>query len=114
MREAHGPVLHPPNSTTASRGDFDPSGDDRNLAVDRLDEAFDHRSLLVGRQEGALAGMTENDQAFHAVEAAEPGAQPLDRRMVDLAVAGEGGDGGGNETSEIKGFSTIAKREILI
>ena len=48
--------------------------------------------------------MAENDQALDALEAAEPGAQPLDRRVVDLAVAGERGDRRGNETSEIKGF----------
>jgi len=74
------------------------------LSVDRLDEAFDDRGLLVGREKRPFAGMTENDQAFDAFETAEPGAQPLDRRVVDLAVAGERGHGGGNETSEIKGF----------
>src|SRR5262249_36692596 len=67
-------------------------------------EAFDHRSLLVGREEGPFSSMTENDQAFDLVEAAEPGAEPLDRGVVDLAVAGKRGHGRGDETSEIKGF----------
>src|SRR5712671_822931 len=48
--------------------------------------------------------MTENDQAFDAIKAAEPRAKPLDRRMVDLTVAGKWGNGRGNETSQIKGF----------
>ena len=48
--------------------------------------------------------MAENHQALDALEAAEPGAEPLDGGMVDVAVAGEGGDGGGNETSEIESF----------
>ena len=55
-------------------------------------------------EEGAFASVTENDQAFDAVEAAEPGAEPLDGGVVDVAVAGERGDGSGDETSEIKGF----------
>jgi hypothetical protein len=52
--------------------------------------------------------MTENDQAFDLLEAAEPGAEPLDRRMVDLAVAGEGGDRRGDETSQIKGLHVVS------
>ena len=64
----------------------------------------DHGGLLVGGQERAFAGMAEHDQALDAVEAAEPGAQALDGGVVDGAVAGERGDGGGNETSEIEGF----------
>ena len=48
--------------------------------------------------------MTEHDQAFDALVAAEPGAEPLDRRMVDLAVARERGNRRGDETPQIKGF----------
>ena len=46
-------------------------------------------------QEGAFAGVAEDDQALHAVEAAEPGAEPLDGGMVDVAVAGERVTGAG-------------------
>ena len=80
------------------------TGDDGDLAVNRLHEALDHLRLLVRREERAFACMAEYDQAFDTVEAAEPGAQALDRRVVDVAVAGEGSDGCGYETSEIKGF----------
>ena len=48
--------------------------------------------------------MTENDQAFDAFKTAEPGAEPLDRRVVDLAVSGKWGNRRGNETSQIKCF----------
>ena len=48
--------------------------------------------------------MTENDQAFDAFKTAEPGAEPLDRRVVDLAVSGKWGNRRGNETSQIKVF----------
>ena len=74
----------------------------------RLDEAFDDRGLLVRREESPFSGMTENDQAFDAFEAAEPGAESLDRRVVDLTVAGKRGHGCGNETSEIEGFMSIS------
>ena len=63
-----------------SQGD---AGDDRNPAVGRLDEAFDDRGLFVLGEEGAFAGMAENDQAFDAVMAAEPGAEALDRGVID-------------------------------
>jgi hypothetical protein len=46
--------------------------------------------------------MAEDDQASDPVKAAEPGAEPLNGVVIDLAVAGKGGDGSGNETSEIK------------
>jgi hypothetical protein len=48
--------------------------------------------------------VAENDQAFDAVEAAEPGAEALNGGVVDFAVAGERGHGRGDEASEIKGF----------
>src|SRR5262249_40322751 len=66
--------------------------------------AFDDRGLLVRREKGPFAGMTENHEALDLLEAAEPGAESLDRGMVDLAFAGKRGHGGGDETSQIKGF----------
>jgi hypothetical protein len=38
------------------------------------------------RHKSAFSGVAENDQALHAVDAAEPGAQTLDGREVDGAV----------------------------
>jgi len=95
------PGLHRP--LCLQRGDLgafqgDAGDDGEILSVDRLDEAFDDRGLLVGREKRPFAGMTENNQAFDAFETAEPGAEPLDRRVVDLPVVGERGHGGGNET----------------
>jgi hypothetical protein len=52
--------------------------------------------------------VTENDQAFDAFEAAEPGAESLDYRVVDLTVSGEWGNRCGDETSEIKGFMSFS------
>jgi hypothetical protein len=43
--------------------------------------------------------MTENDQTFDILKAAEPGAEALDRRVVDLTVAGKRGNRRGNKTS---------------
>jgi hypothetical protein len=80
------------------------SGNDGNLSVDRFDEAFDDRNLLVGRQKGPFSRMAENDRALDAGEAAEPGAETLDRRVVHFALAGERGHGRGDKTSEIKCF----------
>jgi hypothetical protein len=51
--------------------------------------------------------MTENDQAFDVFEAAKPGAQSLDRSVIDLAVAGEWGYGCGHETPQIESFHVI-------
>jgi hypothetical protein len=48
--------------------------------------------------------VTENDQAFDTFEAAEPGAEPPNGGVIDFAVTGKRGDGGGDETSQIKGF----------
>ena len=47
--------------------------------------------------------MTENDQTLDAFDAAEPGAQPLNGRVIDRTVPGEGGHGCGHEASEIDG-----------
>src|SRR5262249_26682229 len=80
------------------------ASDDRDLAVDRFDEAFDDRGLLVGGEERTLAGMTEHDQAFHSLATAEPGAEALDGVVVDVAVTGEGRDGGGYEAAKIRGL----------
>jgi hypothetical protein len=52
--------------------------------------------------------MAENDQAFDAIDAAEPGAQSLDRGVVDGTLPGERGHGGGNETSEIERFHVMS------
>jgi hypothetical protein len=48
--------------------------------------------------------VTENHQAFYAAEAAKPGTEALDRGVIDLAVAGKGGNRRGNKTSKIKSF----------
>ena len=85
-------------------------GDDRDLSVNRLDEAFDDRGLLVSSEKRPFPGVTENDQAFDAFEAAEPGAESMDCRVVDLTVSGEWGNRCGDETSEIKGFHVIFLR----
>jgi hypothetical protein len=69
---------------------------------------LDHRGLLVRGEEGSLSGMTENHQAFDVFEAAEPGAEPLNGGVVDLAIAGKRGNRRGNETSQIKGFHVIS------
>jgi hypothetical protein len=50
----------------------------------------------------------EHHQAFDFLEAAEPGAEPLDRRMVDFAVTREGGDRRGDEASQIKGLHVVS------
>ena len=44
-------------------------------------------SLLVDGEEGALAGVAEDDEALDAVDRAEPGAEALDGVEVDVAVA---------------------------
>ncbi len=85
------------------------SSDHRNAALGRCHEATDHRGLLFGGEERAFAGVTEHDQPFHVLEAPEPGAKTLDRGMVNLAIAGEGSDGGGNETAQIKGFHVFLR-----
>ena len=51
--------------------------------VDGLVEGGDHGGLLVGGQEGALAGVAEHDQAFDAVDAGQPGPEAPDRVEVD-------------------------------
>jgi hypothetical protein len=48
--------------------------------------------------------MTKNHQALDILEAAKPGAESLDRGVIDLAVEGKGCNRCWNETSEIKGF----------
>jgi hypothetical protein len=48
--------------------------------------------------------MAENGQAFHFLEAAEPGAQPLDGSVIDSAVACEWGNGSGDKAAQVKGF----------
>ena len=63
-------------------------------AVDGLGERGDHGGLLVGGQEGALAGVAEHDQALDAVDAGEPRPQAPDGVEVDGFVAVEGGDRG--------------------
>jgi len=83
-------------------------GDDRDLSVHRFDEAFDDRSLLVGGEKSSLPGVTENDQALDARNAAKPGAQSLDGRMIDFTFPGERRNGRGIETSEIRGFHFIS------
>ena len=47
-------------------------GNDGKSSVSRFDEALDHGRLFVRGQKSPLPGMTENDQAFDAGEAAEP------------------------------------------
>ena len=69
-------------------------GDDRNLAVNRLDEAS-MTAFARLRQKRAFTRMTENNQAFDAFEAAEPGAETLDRSVIDFTVAGKRGYGAG-------------------
>jgi hypothetical protein len=48
--------------------------------------------------------VAEDNQAFDFLEASKPGAKSLNRGVVDVAIASEGGDRGWNETSQIKGF----------
>ena len=67
-----------------------------------FDEALDHLRLLVRVEEGAFAGVAEHDQTLDAVDAAEPRAEALDGRIVDGAVAGEGGDGGGAQAAQVE------------
>ena len=82
------------------------------FAVDGFPEAFDHAGLLVRSEECPFPGMAEDDQAFHAVEAAEPGAQTLDCRVVDLTVARERGHRRGDEPSQIKRCHVVSSDAI--
>jgi hypothetical protein len=75
--------------------------DDGDAVADRLAEGLDHFELFVTLQERAFAGMAENRQALDTGHAGEPIAQALDRGVIDGAVAGERGDGGGVEAAQI-------------
>jgi hypothetical protein len=75
------------------------AGNHRNTTVGRRNEALDNRRLFVALKESAFASMTENGQAFHFFEAAEPGAEPLDGSVIDGAVTGEWGNGSGDKAA---------------
>jgi hypothetical protein len=66
------------------------AGNDGDAVVDRLDECLDDLDLLVLGEEGALAGVAEDDEALDALDGAEPRADALDGLVVDRAVLVEG------------------------
>ena len=71
------------------------AGDDRDTAVGRGDECADDVELLLVGEERALAGVAEHDEALHAVDGAEPGAEALDRVVVDAPSSVNGVTGAG-------------------
>ena len=78
------------------------AGDDRHAAVGGGDERADDVELLLLGEERAFAGVAEHDEALHAVDRAEPGAESLDRVVVDVAVFGEGGHRCGVQAAKVE------------
>ena len=64
-------------------------------------------SLLVLGQEGAFAGVAQDDQALDALNAGQPATEAVDRVEVDAAVTVERGDRCGNESAEIDGHESF-------
>ena len=51
------------------------AGDDRHLVADRLDIGADEVDLLLRGQEGAFAGVAEDDEALDAVDGGQPAGE---------------------------------------
>ena len=65
------------------------------------------------REERAFASVAEHRQAFDALDAAEPGTQPLNCCVVHRSVAGEGGNGCRDQTAQIDRFHDVSKYELF-
>src|SRR5690606_1532444 len=76
--------------------------DDGHAALGRVDEGSDDLRLLLLREEGALTGVAEHDEALDAVDRAEPAAEAGDGVEVDRALAGERGDRCGGESPKVE------------
>ena len=77
------------------------AGDYGDTAGGGGDEGLNDGNLLGLGEEGAFAGVAQDHQGGDLGEGAQPRAEALNGGEVDLAVRGEGGDGGGVEAAEI-------------
>ncbi|MDQ1124584.1 hypothetical protein QE412_003157 [Microbacterium trichothecenolyticum] len=84
--------------------------DDGQPVVDRVAEGPDDIELLLLGEERALAGVAEHDEALDAVDRAEPRAQALNGVVVDVAIGGERGNGGGVQAAEVEDHRRLLHR----